>query len=122
MLDADRDSATAERVARNEATFREANERIRAVAARTDVGESDLLPFLCECADMRCTEVVRLKAPEYEAVRREPTHFVSAHGHVASAEGWGRVVEELERYAVVEKLGEAAEIVADLDPRTGAAG
>jgi hypothetical protein len=113
----DRVTASAERIAKNDATFREANERINAVAASFEHDELELLPFLCECADVECTEVVKLLAPEYEAVRADPTHFVNADGHVVNGQGWARVVEVHDRYTVVEKIGEAAEIAAELDPR-----
>ena len=48
-----------ERIARNQATFREANERIGAAAGVYDVATP--VPFICECADPACTEVVRLE-------------------------------------------------------------
>lgn len=70
-----------------------------------------MLPFLCECADLSCTTVVPLTGHEYEAVRGNPTHFVNAPGHVVNARGWGRVVADHGRYTVVEKIGEAAEVV-----------
>ena len=110
---------SAERVAHNDAAFREANERIQAVARAHDTEREDLIPMLCECADLSCTDILLLAPQEYEAVRRDPTHFINAHGHHQSAGPWARVVEEYERYAVVEKLGQAAEIVTDLDPRGG---
>jgi hypothetical protein len=106
----------AERVARNEATFREANERVARFSRELE--REDPLPVLCECADPRCTNVVLVTHAEYEAVRAHPDRFVCDLGHVANAEGWGRVVSEDERFAVVEKLGEAAELSAELDPRT----
>jgi len=53
----------AERVARNEAPFREANERIRRRAAHADLS---VVPFLCECADRDCTAAVQLQPAEYE--------------------------------------------------------
>jgi hypothetical protein len=118
MQEEQTEAVTAERVARNDAIFREANEGIRAVAAAaTGLQDDDLLPFLCECADVHCTEIIQLTAPEYEAVRSEPTRFVKAHGHVRNAHGWARVVEERDRYTVAEKVGEAAAIAAELDPR-----
>lgn len=119
MLHGDDGAAkSAERVALNDAAFREANEQINDVAQSLDRADADLLPFLCECADERCTDVLKLTAAEYEAVRREPTHFLNAHGHVRNGRPWARVVEEFDRYSVVEKVGEAAEIVEELDPRT----
>jgi hypothetical protein len=106
---------TAERVARNDATFREANEHI---AERADTyGVDGLIPFICECAEESCTEIVRLTMAEYAHVRADGAHFLNEHGHVASAQGHARVVEEHERYTVVEKIGRAGEIVRELDPR-----
>ena len=105
---------TAERVARNDATFREANEHI---AERAETyGVDRLIPFICECAES-CTEIVRLTMAEYAHVRADGAHFLNEHGHVASAQGHARVVEEHERYTVVEKIGRAGEIVRELDPR-----
>jgi hypothetical protein len=109
----------AERVARNHAIFREANERIRDVAASMHVSESELLPFLCECADGNCTTILKLTGSEYEAVRHAPSLFINAKGHDVSAQGWARVVDEFEQYSVIEKLGDAAEIASELDPRHG---
>jgi thioesterase domain-containing protein len=109
----------AERVARNDAIFREANERIRAAAASMQLEQSDMLPFLCECADESCTTIIKLTTSEYEAVRGAPTLFINAKGHHVNAEGWGRVVDEFDRYSVIEKLGDAGEIVLELDPRGG---
>lgn len=107
----------AERVARNDARFREANERIRSTAESMELDHSDALPFLCECAEESCIEVLQLSHDEYEAVRAHPTHFINARGHAVHGRGWVRVLDEFDRYTVVEKVGEAAEIVVDLDPR-----
>lgn len=106
----------AERVARNESMFRDANERIARLAE--SFGRDEQLPVLCECANPRCTNVVLVTAAEYADVRREPTWFFADHGHVVNAEGWGRVVSENERYAIVEKLGDAARRAAELSPET----
>ncbi|MDX6447815.1 MAG: hypothetical protein QOD08_278 [Gaiellaceae bacterium] len=106
---------SAERVARNDATFREANEHI---AERADAyGVDGLIPFICECAEETCTEIVRLTPDEYAHVRSDGAHFLNEHGHVASAGPHAHVVEEHERYTIVEKVGRAGEIVRELDPR-----
>jgi hypothetical protein len=107
---------SAERVARNEATFRSANEAIEAAAARSELEEP--LPVLCECADPACTEILRLSVQQYEEVRAEPRWFVNAVGHEVNSGAWGRVVAEREGYVIVAKSGEAGEIAAELDPRT----
>ena len=48
-----------ERIAKNDAKFREANERISAAAEEHAV-EGMRIPFICECADPTCMEIVRL--------------------------------------------------------------
>ncbi len=96
---------------RNQALWREVNERIRAVAeASGDV------TFLCECASMDCTATIHLSVAEYERIRSVPTHFPIAVGHdFPEVEN---VVEACDGYAVVRKREEAAEIAAKLDPRS----
>jgi hypothetical protein len=109
----------AERIARNDATFRHANEQIERAAERADI---ELVPFLCECADERCTEIVRLTLADYEAVRGDPRWFLNVPGHEQGSQPHVRVVDDRGDYLVVEKLGEAGEIVEDLDERTSAGG
>lgn len=90
-----------ERIARNEAVFRDANERI---AERVEaLGLSGQTVYLCECGDERCSHALTLTREEYESVRADPTRFVVVPGHaIPSAE---HVVEETDRFAVVEKIG-----------------
>jgi hypothetical protein len=109
---------SAERVARNDAAFREANEKISETVA--EHGLDGLLPFICECADPKCTDILQLTPEEYRAVRARSTTFINAHGHHVVAGPHVRVVEEYERYAVVEKVGRAGEIVKELDRRVDA--
>jgi hypothetical protein len=108
---------TAERVALNDARFRESNEELRDAAVSLGFESDALTPFLCECADLGCTAIVQLTGEEYERIRRSPVLFINAHGHDRNGQGWAQVVEEHERYSVVEKVGEAADIVTRLDPR-----
>jgi hypothetical protein len=107
---------TDERIARNEAVFREANERIRDAADRYDIRER--VPFVCECAAETCTEILRLSLTEYEHVRSHPTWFVNAPGHHAPFAPAVQLVEERDGYVVAEKVGRAAEVAEELDPRT----
>lgn len=111
------DLTTAERVARNEATFRDANEGIERAAAAYNF-DGELLPFICECAGETCTEVVRVTLDEYEQVRAHPDRFLTAQGHHVNAQGAAKVVAETERYEIVEKKGRAAEVSEELDPRS----
>ena len=104
----------ADRIARNDATFREANETIATAARR--LAEGERAPFICECADPACRDVLRLTLADYEAARANSTHFVVAPGH-----DQGTVTEQVgggPGYVVVRKLGEAAATAAELDPRS----
>jgi hypothetical protein len=56
-----------------------------------------------------------LTVAEYEAVRARPTRFLLKPGHWQSEVE--RVVEQNERFAVVEKHEEEAEIARETDPR-----
>ena len=78
----------AEVALRNEKLFREANERI---AERRDELQIDegLTPFLCECEDEACTEIVRLSVDEYRKVRARELTFVVAPGHPTRGEPTG---------------------------------
>jgi hypothetical protein len=105
----------AERVALSDDTFRRANEGIAATSIA--LGIDGLLPFIYECANTKCTAMLRLTREEYEAVRREPTHFLIVQGHEHVAEGWAIVVATHARYAVVAKIGDAAVITEQRDPR-----
>jgi hypothetical protein len=104
-----------QRVARNEALFRQVNERIEDVNEALNADEPS--DFLCECGDENCTTPVSLTLAEYERVRSDPTHFAIARGHeVIDVE---RVIHETDRYAVVEKFsGEAQRIAVETDPRS----
>jgi hypothetical protein len=109
---------TAERVALNDALFRETNERIRAQAELYEL--TDAIPFICECADPRCTIILRLDVAEYEHVRSDSTWFLNAPGHETSAGGNAEAAEHHGEYDIVRKVGRAADIVEQLDRRTNA--
>jgi hypothetical protein len=106
---------SAQRVARNDAAFREANEAIQEKAAAWEL--DGLLPVICECADTSCRAVVRLTHVQYEDVRANPRWFINARGHHVNGQGWVKIVAEYDGYVVVEKIGEAGEIAEQLDQR-----
>ena len=86
------------KAASNQALCWEANERINQPAETV----GDLL-FLCECADLECTETFTLSVGEYERIRSSSVRFPVALGHdLPEIEN---VVEENERFAVVQKRG-----------------
>lgn len=104
------DRLNAERIARNQATFREANQRIIAAAGKIGV-DPHVVPFICECADSSCTVVLLIDLSEYAAVRRHPRRFLHAPGHDDSV---GVPVEVHPNYVVVEKRGVAGEVAEGL--------
>ena len=98
-----------ERIARNEASYREMNEAIR--AGQT----SDPLMLLCECGEERCTLPLYIPAARYEAVREHPRRFLVLEDHeIPDAE---TVVERHGGWLVVEKDESVAEVVEARDPR-----
>jgi hypothetical protein len=103
-----------ERLARNEALFREVNERVREVA-EIHGADDHVYEFLCECSNADCTFQVRATLAEYEAVRAHASRFLIAPSH--SLPEIETVVERHDGWWVVEKHGEPAELVEDLDPR-----
>ena len=83
----------------NQEAFRRANDEI--AAAARDLDQDDRSPFLCECADERCTKIVLLTLDEYEDVRSDDGRHVIVPGHdVAPNE---RVLEESDRYWITEQ-------------------
>ena len=106
----------AERKAQNEGTFRRANEDLDK-GARELIGSerSSLVPFICECPDPACREVLLLTLDEYEVVRARPERGVAAIGHEDLA--IERIVAENDRFVVTEKLGRAGEVHRQTYPR-----
>ncbi len=100
------------RVGKNEALFREVNERIREITSYGDDVE-----FLCECGDPTCARPIVMTIAEYEAVRANPARFLVVRGHeIPDVE---TVVEENDRFAVVEKEpGLPTNLAVESDPRS----
>jgi hypothetical protein len=106
----DEANTRAVRAARNQALFREVNERVQQI---NDAFES-LLPrgdWVCECADQGCIERLSLTHEEYEAVRANGARFVVAPHADHLFPEVEALVERHERYWVVEKVGTAADVV-----------
>lgn len=104
-----------ERLASNEAVFREINEGIE---RGQWPGEEDApTTFRCECAQLGCNELIELSVREYETVRSNPRRFIVLPGHErAEVE---KVVERHPGYLVVEKVDDAGERADETDPRGG---
>jgi hypothetical protein len=80
------------------------NERIKA-GSWADPGEP--LTLRCECAALRCNELVEMTVREYEHVRSDPRWFLLIPGHELA--GFEVVVFRGEGYNIVEKTGDAGE-------------
>jgi hypothetical protein len=104
-----------ERIGRNEALFREVNERIEQISATLQVSD-EKLQILCECGVPTCLGQIEVPVRDYERVRRQSTLFVILPGHEhADLE---EIVERHDGYHVVRKLpGDAADVAREFDPR-----
>ena len=103
----------AERLAKNEAMFRAANEG--AAGWEEQHVSSDRERYQCECADRACRQKVSLRRSDYEKVRSDPRHFFVVPGHeIPDIE---TVIERNEGWVVVEKPPEVADTVERLNPR-----
>jgi hypothetical protein len=100
--------------AKNESTFRSVNERIEEKADELELGDGRT-PFICECEDERCTDVLLLQRAEYEEVRAHPRRFVVSPGH---QEDDDQLIQDETDFTVIEKHGEEGELVAQQDPRS----
>ena len=68
------------RMARNQALFREVNERIAELAAHFEVATGPQA-FVCECSQLGCTASLELPASAYSRLRDDPTTFLVLSGH-----------------------------------------
>jgi hypothetical protein len=66
------EEARGRKMAMNESAFRTANERLRNAALGHRFLPDQRVPFICECADDGCYEVVMLRLADYEQVRQHP--------------------------------------------------
>lgn len=105
-----------ERLGRNEALYREVNERLK------DLGESfslvaDSADFVCECGVATCAAPIRMTLEQYEHVRSNPHWFVVVPGHeILEIEA---VIAEHEGWNLIEKHpGGPADLAAQADPRS----
>jgi hypothetical protein len=104
------------RLAKNEALFRDVNERVKEVKGELEeAGSEGKIDFICECGRGECVAQVQLKLAEYEKVRANPAQFILKPGHETGLVE--RVVREGEGYVVVEKHPEEAAVARETDPR-----
>jgi hypothetical protein len=109
------------RLAKNEALFREVNERISEISQQLAPGAANpelIDGLICECSDPQCLERVGpLTIAEYERIRQDPRRFIIAAGHQAA--DVERVVDREPTYWTVEKHeGAPSDVARELDPRS----
>ena len=107
-----------ERIIRNEALYRELNERVREIEEDMTLrGVVDARPYgeyFCECGLEDCMEKIRLSPEEYEQARSDSKRFAILPDHlIADVE---RVLHREERFAIVEKMDGERELALS-DPR-----
>jgi hypothetical protein len=102
-----------ERMATNEASSREINERIE--EAYHGEPPANRIDIVCECARMTCDAAIDITLDEYEHVRKDARHFVILPEHFADIE---QIVSENDRFAVVAKRdGVPADVARRENPR-----
>lgn len=85
----------------NEERFAAANAQISQKAESLQMNDV-LVPFLCECSDRGCTQIMRLSLVDYRAARAQTGAFILLADHDdASVE---RVVDQTDGYLLVEKF------------------
>lgn len=97
-----------ERIARNEAAFRELNDRLDSKVHRGST-EPDFAGFVCECGNGGCDTTIRVALGAYEEIRQDDMLFIVVPGHeLPESED---IVDDGGGYLVVRKHDEVSEIV-----------
>jgi hypothetical protein len=106
-------ASSADRIAHNEAVFRDINERI--ANGHWPGDQADPVAFRCECGRIGCNQLVELTMSAYERARADARRFILVAGHeIPDVEV---VVERGDGYVVVEKVGVAGDVADATDPR-----
>lgn len=113
MIRGDREQRRKHQIARNEALFREVNERLEEVSGGRS---TEMTEYLCECGNADCTEAIALLDEEYERVRSDPLLFAVMPGHeIPDVE---EILESNERFSLVRKHAGEGVIARETDPRS----
>ncbi|HKI22679.1 MAG TPA: hypothetical protein VKA24_04595 [Gaiellaceae bacterium] len=106
----------AARMGRNEALFRQVNERVEQIN-ESFATVTDTFEVVCECDNPGCVTQVSIASDAYERVRTNGTLFIVAPGHEnAEVED---VVDTQSAYLVVRKhAGLPARVAEETDPRS----
>lgn len=106
-----------EEIGQAQVACRTENEAIQASADKLTLFGP--IPFVCECPERDCAELVRLTFDEYEAIRQDPRRFFNISGHEAASveAGAERILAVAGDLTVVEKIGVAGDVAADAHER-----
>ena len=106
----------ARRVGRNEALFRQINEKIEGMEGGIAAIADQRMHIVCECGDLVCNLSIPVPVDVYESIRTDPALFFVRPGHeIPSAES---VVEANDVFYVVRKHdGGPGELAEATDPR-----
>ena len=104
-----------DQVAKNEALFRDVNERVKEVDRSHNLSTDDRWDFLCECGNVECMERISLTVEEYERVRADPVPFAVVPGHERPSVEV--VVDATGDYSVIRKKPGEDAIAHATDPR-----
>jgi hypothetical protein len=91
-------AARDERLAENQRTFREANDRFQELAS---VDQDRRIPFLCECGDLECMGRLEATISEFEVIHEDAARYFILPGHLRAA--GEDIVTRNGRYEVVIK-------------------
>lgn len=100
-----------ERIAKNEEVFRATNREIERAEEQAGPAADGILEVICECGRESCNGVITLSLSDYEDVHGQKDRFVVLRGHESPE--IERVVDDRGDFLVVDKVGEAEEIVED---------
>lgn len=99
-LPVDWERRTAERVRKNEAAFKQYNERRKAFEEPV-ANPEDLIPFVCECGDAGCYDGLPLTIEEFDRAHATRMRYAVKPRHVMP--DYERVVQQYDSYWIVEK-------------------
>lgn len=104
------------RIGRNEALFRQVNERLEEM--NTGLEElTDVMALVCECADLDCSEQIEMSHSDYEEIRSDPALFAVKPGHEAA--GVEEIVRRAGGFDVVRKhAGQPTRLAEATHPRS----
>lgn len=98
------------RAAEVETLFREVNERVRELNETLEP-HVEYGTWVCECDDPACLARIAMTQAEYAELRAHPTHFAITPDEQHLDPAVETVVRKTDNFWVVEKRGEAADVV-----------